>query len=375
MHFHPMRANYGFEHMELPMEYYRERHRHAHEGLPKEHGVGENELTPVISTVDETHSLTHWTIRRAIDFLEARDTTRPFFLWTSFTKPHPPWDPCANYWALYQNRAVPAPAYGDWSATPGQIAPIFMRPTYRVHQFGRMSAEQIADARRAYYACITQIDYQLGLLFGRMREMRLLTNTWIIFTSDHGEMLGDHHLSAKTVFLEGSAHIPLLIRPPTEPGAILPMAGAQVDTLVNLADIMPTVLNIARVPLPADHDGIDLLPLVDKPAEREFYGVSQNTHYCLIRGDFKYIWASAGGPELLFNLRDDPMELHNLAGAAPATGVLDAMRAGLVARMQAHGSACAVNGRLQPLPAAGGPRSVSRWPGFHTTVIESDVLH
>ena len=129
MHFYPMRANYGFEHMELPMDYYRERNQNTQAGLPKAHGVGENEITPVISTVDEVNSLTYWTVRRSIDFLETRDETRPFFLWTSFTKPHPPWDPCANYWALYQNREVPERVLGDWSSTVETTPQAFLKPT------------------------------------------------------------------------------------------------------------------------------------------------------------------------------------------------------------------------------------------------------
>jgi len=159
MHFSPIRANYGFEHMEIPMDYYRSRNRNAQLGLPKEHGVGENEIEPVISTVHETDSLTYWTVKRSIDFLETRDDTRPFFSWTSFTKPHPPFDPCANYWALYSNREVPEPIYGDWSESLEKIPKGFMRLTYLLNNAYRLSPEQMKDVKRAYYACITQIDY------------------------------------------------------------------------------------------------------------------------------------------------------------------------------------------------------------------------
>lgn len=375
MHFHPMRTNYGFEHMELPMDYYRERHANPHEGLPKEHGVGENEITPVISTVDEGHSLTHWTVRRSIDFLETRDETRPFFLWTSFTKPHPPWDPCANYWALYQNRDVPDPVIGDWSKTVEGTPQAYLESTYCLNNAYRMSPAQLKDARRAYYACITQIDYQLGLLFARMREMNLLENTWILFTSDHGEMLGDHHMGAKTIFLEGSAHIPLLIRPPAKAWEKKPFAGKTVESLVNLADILPTVLNIAGVQIPKDHDGLDLMSLIDAPVKRDFYGTSNDSFFCLIRNEYKYMWARAGGEELLFNLQQDPTELHNLADKDVVADILNAMRLELIQRMTSHGSPCVEDGKLNPGPAVVGPKHVSKWPGFHSTVVDTDVLH
>lgn len=375
MHFHPMRANYGFEHMELPMDYYRERDRHAHEGLPKEHGVGENEITPVISTVDEAHSLTHWTVKRSVDFLETRDNTRPFFLWTSFTKPHPPWDPCANYWALYQNREVPAPVTGDWSEAVERMPQGFLSPTYCLNNAYRMSKEQLKDAKRAYYACITQIDYQLGLLFARMRELGLLENTWMVFSSDHGDMLGDHHMAAKSIFLEGSAHIPLLIRPPAGAWDKKPLAGQKVDDLVSLADILPTLLNAAGVPLPSDVDGIDLMSLLDAPVNRDFYGVSGDSFFCLMRGNMKYTWTKAGGEELLFDLAKDPMEQHNLSEAEASADVLNRMRDELVKRMTAHDSPCVQDGKLKPGPAITGPQDVAKWPGFHSTVVDTDVLH
>lgn len=373
MHFEPVRANYGFEYMELPMDFYREQERLGQR--PKEHGVGENEITPVISTVDEAHSLTHWIVRRSIDFLETRDPTRPFFLWTSFTKPHPPWDPPANYWALYQHRDLPEPVIGEWARTVEETPQAFLEPTYMLNNAYRMSIEQLKEAKRAYYACITQVDYQLGLLFARMREMNLLENTWILFTSDHGEMLGDHHMAAKTIFLEGSAHIPLIIRPPARPWQDIPLAGKKVETLVNLADLLPTILNLANAPLPDDYDGLDLMSLIDSPVERDFYGVSGGCFHCIIRGDYKYTWARSGGQELLFNLREDPMERHNLTEQASAQNILREMRAALIERMVAHNSPCVEDGKLKPGPALTGPKRVHKWPGFHSTAVDSDVLH
>ncbi len=375
MHFHPLRAHYGFEHVELPMDYYRERLRDPRGGLPKEHGVGENEITPVLSTVDEAHSLTHWTVRRSIDFLETRDETRPFFLWTSFAKPHPPWDPCANYWALYQNRDVPDPVTGDWSETVESTPQAFLEPTYCLNNAYRMSPAQIRDAKRAYYACITQVDYQLGLLFARMREMKLLENTWIFFTTDHGDMLGDHHMAAKSTFLEGSAHVPLLVRPPAAPWKGHPLAGRKAHTLVSLADLLPTMLNLAGAPVPEDHDGTDLLPLVDTPVDRDFYGVTADQFHGLIRGDYKYSWARAGGEELLFHLGEDPEERHNLAGRGEARAVRETMRRELIRRMKEHDSPCVEGDELKPGPPVAGPGRVARWPGFHSTAVDSDVLH
>lgn len=375
MHFQPWRAHYGFEQMELAMDYYRERQRHGHEGLPKEHGVGENEMTPVLSTVDEAHSLTHWTVRRSIDFLETRDPTRPFFLWTSFAKPHPPLDPCPNYWALYQNREVPDPVHGDWSRTLETMPQGFLASTYKLNNAYRMSPAQLRDAKRAYYACITQIDYQLGLLFARMREMGLLDNTWILFTSDHGDMMGDHHMGAKSVFFEGAAHIPLLVRPPLPSWQVRPGSGRRVDALATLADLLPTVLTQAGVPLPRGLDGRDLVALADAPEEREFYGAYGEDCFALIQGEWKYTWTRFGGDDLLFHLATDPMEQRNRAADPAAAAIRTAMRERLICRMAAHGSPAVADGRLVAGPRITGPRDVPKWPGFHSTAVETDLLH
>ena len=93
----------------------------------------------------ETDSLTYWTVKRSIDFLETRDDTRPFFLWTSFTKPHPPYDPPANYWALYANKGLPAPVCGDWSEELARIPQGYMQPTYLLNNAYRLSEEQLLD--------------------------------------------------------------------------------------------------------------------------------------------------------------------------------------------------------------------------------------
>jgi arylsulfatase A-like enzyme len=374
MHFHPMRANYGFEHMELPMDYYRERHRQAHTGLPKEHGIGENEIEPVISTVDETHSLTYWTVTRSIDFLETRDESRPFFLWTSFAKPHPPWDPCRNYWELYRDRPMPPSLRGDWSADVNTMPQGWLGPTYSLNNAWRMDEEALAQSKRAYYACITQIDYNLGLLFARMRELGLLENTWIVFTTDHGDMLGDHHLGAKSVFFEGSAHLPLIIRPPAGPWAAKPHAATRCDDLCELADIMPTLLAIAGVAAPAHCPGVDLRGLIGQPRGRTLYGNCGHRFFQVREGDYKYTWCAEGDSELLFDLAADPGEQHDLIAAGTASAAHVRLRAKLLEHLAATRSPRLADGRLAPLPVR--PRDqVPRWPGFHSTVVNADVLH
>ncbi len=369
MHFHPVRCNYGFEHMELPLDFYRDQLSNRSRGLSKQHGIGENEVSPVISTVPETESLTYWTVQRSIDFLETRDETRPFFLWTSFAKPHPPFDPCVNYWELYRDRPVPDPVAGDWSTNYDDIPNPLRGPSHFLAKTHRLSPEQIADMRRAYYACITQIDYQLGLLFASLQSQGLLESTWIIFTSDHGDLLGDHHLGAKSQFLEGAAHVPMIIRPPFGWEGT---RGQRCDQLVTLADVYPTVAALAGIDTPTHVDGESLLDRLGATTDRTFYGRCDDRAFCVLDGDWKYLWFPEGGHELLFDLGTDPYERRSLQPTDHSERYSH-LRSLLVAHLEESGTKFLQDGELVTLPDRKLP--MTSWPGFIALGSEYDTLH
>ena len=307
MHFIPSRANYGFEDMQLPLDYMRFHDKNQQVARPKAHGLGECSLEPVISTVDPKDSITTWTIDESIDFIETRDPLRPFFMWTSFTKPHPPFDPCMDYWMLYDTDKMPAPTYGDWSKTVESTPQGFLAGTYSNSSVHLHTIEQMQSVKRAYYAMITQLDYSLGQLFGCLRENNLFDNTWLVFTSDHGEMLGDHHAAQKNLFFEGASHVPMIVVPPQNRGI---QKNKRVDLLAQMADIYPTILDMAKIPYDKDElDGESLLTLNE---ERVFYGTTINKHFCVMKDNIKLIYCRCGGHYLLFDLNNDPMEQHDL---------------------------------------------------------------
>ena len=375
MHFSPLRANYGFEHMELPIDYYREMREHPEWGTPKNHGIGENETEPVISTVHESHSLTNWTVKKSIDFLETRDDTRPFFLWTSFTKPHPPFDPSFNYWMLYQNLPMPGPIFGDWSTDTKNPPHEFKFQSYEINHTHRYTPAQIREMRRAYYACITEVDYSLGLLFARMIEMNLLDNTWIIFTSDHGDMLGDHGMGAKIIFFEGAAHVPLIIRPPRP--AFAKSDPVKCDSLVDLADIMPTILSMAGIEIPQSVEGDDILSptVIEKRKDHTLYGQSLERHYMVLSNNIKYLYTVLGGRELLFDLKNDPYEQHNLLNDPNYAKELKDARKKFVKHMEKYTPSKVKDGKIITEPTIEGPDDVPKWPGFVSRNAEVDTLH
>lgn len=389
LHYEPPRCTYGFEHTELLEDYYWAQRRKGGP-QPREHGVGENEMEPVISTVHETESLTTWITQRAVNFVETRDPTRPFFLSVNFPKPHPPLDPPFNYWALYQNRPMPKPIRGDWSQKVEDVPPGFMGSTYTLNRADRFSPEQWQDIRRAYYACITQIDYNIGLLLARLRELELLGNTIILFHSDHGEMLGDHFMGAKEVFLEGSAHIPMIMSLPqsswkTKAAAYTDLTpGTRCDGIVTLADVMPTFLAAAGVPRPDElpETSGDMIAVHRGEIKRDKFVGAYNSPYsgqfALIEKEWKYLFTSTGGGELLFNLADDPMEQRNLAPQNPE--LCKAMHGRLAEELARHNYP-GVDAATRTLQVIRPADSVSnnkrkRWPGFMSRDHNrEDVIH
>ncbi|MGL4343603.1 MAG: sulfatase-like hydrolase/transferase, partial [Cellulosilyticaceae bacterium] len=338
------------------------------------HGVGENEVEPVISTVHENDSLTTWTVDQSIDFIETRDTTRPFFMWTSFAKPHPPLDPCYNYWALYDKIDLPEPVYGDWSEDVETMPKGYLKHTYALNNMHLFTSQQLKSIKRAYYACITQIDYSLGLLFARLREEGLLENTWIVFTSDHGDMMGDHHMGAKFTYTEGAAHVPFIVRPPS--GMLKAYKGKKSAILTELSDIYPSILEMVGIERPEGLDGESIFSLLQTTEDRVFYGNCEKTTFCAMKDNVKYIINKLGGAELLFDLNKDPYEKRNLVGDMAYAERLEELRQEVLGKVKQYNPELLENGKLMLEPAPEHEDDTFKWPGFHSTTCETvDVLH
>ena len=187
--------------------------------------------------------------------------------------------------------------------------------------------------RAAYYGMVNFIDDQLGRLFQFAPYLR---DSLVIFTSDHGEMLGDHNMFRKTWPYEASARIPYLVRAPESWG--LPEETV-CRTPVGLQDVMPTVLDAAGLDVPQSCTGRSLLPVLRGEADG-VRGVLHGEHagcyeYCdgnhfLVDGRHKYVWFSQTGREHLFDLDEDPQELRDLSLRADADVALQPWRARLM---------------------------------------------
>lgn len=258
---------------------------------------------------EDVHPTTYVTTM-GIDFLRRRDPTRPFFLYLSYHRPHPPLDPPQVYFDQYINQEFPPVPMGDWADQQAQ-----MKGVDGSLGLGFMGQRQLHRARAAYYAQITHIDHQVGRLIEYLLEHDQLNNTMFIFTSDHGELLGDHNLFRKVLPYDGSARIPLIVTPPPSWQC---KRGSSVDAVVELRDIMPTILEACGATIPDTVDGQSVLPLCrGEPAEWRTYlhgehaGGAISNHW-ITDGKGKYIWFSQTGREQFFDLASDPQELEDL---------------------------------------------------------------
>ena len=383
MHFGPQRVRHGFDEMILPDDYYRQMRQSGNPVQPMRHGLGQNELYPTMATVPENQTLTSWTAEQSVDYIRnRRDPSMPFFLWCSFAKPHPPFDPPEPYYSMYRNCPIPDPVFGDWS--DDENCPEAIKRFRQRQSADLIPPEIIREARAAYYGLVTQIDYNMGRVFAALQEMDMFRDTLIVYTSDHGEFLGDHHCGNKIWFHEPSSRVPFVMRLPKNWDNR--RHGTVVDALATHADILPTLVAAAGGTSPADTDGMDLIALARGEREaREYLDAScgltidlEMGYAALTDGRWKYIYYPKGSAEQLFDLQSDPMELKNLAGAAKHREKLEEMKAELVRRHQERDSEYIEDGKLISLPIGNDSetdRCDDSWPGYCSDTAPVDVRH
>ncbi len=294
-----------------------------------DHGMSCNAYTARPWDKPESQHPTNWVTSQSIDFLRRRDPRRPFFLFMSYHRPHPPLDPPA--WAMqqYLDADMPPVPVGDW-------AELFepYRNDHDPHQAPkRLPDDALRRARAGYYGHMTHIDHQVHRFLEVLGEYGERENTWVCFVSDHGDLMGDHHLYAKSLPYEGSARVPLLLTGPEGCG-IAP--GHVDDHPIELRDVMPTLLDCAGLAVPESVEGRSALPLARGEAcdwrgwlHGEHVGHFGSSHY-ITDGKHKYVWFSQTGHEQLFDLVNDPQELTDLAGADAAAGLLGQLRGHLI---------------------------------------------
>ena len=253
--------------------------------------------------------------RAIYDFARARDD-RPFLLVASLTHPHDPFAIPKRYWDLYRDDEIDMPG----APVPrDRLDP----HSLRVRHVCAMDAETVTDenvrdARHAYYGAIGYVDDNLGRLLAALRDSGLDRDTIVIFTSDHGEMLGERGLWFKMNFFEGAARVPLVISAPAR------YASRRVAASVSLVDVLPTLVDMSggdSAALGATIDGRSLIPHLEgrdghDEAIGEYLAEGAIAPMVMIRRRNAKFIHSPADPDQLYDLAADPTERDNLAASA-----------------------------------------------------------
>ena len=293
--------------------------------------------------VKAEHSDTAWYTEAALEFIHGQ-RHEPWMLHLGYFRPHPPMVAPAPYHEMYRPEATPAPARLDTADAQRAVHPFvrYTLDTQHARSFFRhgeglvseLDAAAIAQLRATYYGLMTEIDDQLARVMQALEDTGQIDNTLIVFTSDHGEELGDHYMLNKQGFYDASFHIPMIVRDPRPEADAT--RGTIVSALTGNIDDAPTVLDWLGAPTPRQMDGRSLLPFIHgrAPADwrREIFfesdfrdivseapqlalGVHMDEAGLAVLRDDNWAYVHfAALPPLLFNIVEDPGQLHDLAG-------------------------------------------------------------
>jgi choline-sulfatase len=288
--------------------------------------VTEAGVAEMTNQIEYDEEVAHFARQRLFDFARAGDG-RPFCLTVSFTHPHDPYVVPRRTWELYGESGIPMPAV----EIPYAEQDPHSRRILEACDFRRfnVSERHVRDARRAYFGAISWLDAKIGELLRTLDACRLAENTIVIFTSDHGDMLGERGLWFKMTFFESSARVPLLIAAPGR------WSGRGIAEPTSLLDVLPTLVELAggsTADILAPVDGRSLVPLASgerEPARRvsaEYAAEGALAPIVMLRaGPFKYIH-SEPDPPLLFDLAGDPGERLNRAADPDCAGLAGQFR-------------------------------------------------
>ena len=299
-------------------------------GPEYEDGAAEPRPLAFPAAVDDVAFLTG----QLIEYLKGaagKGRTGPFVAHLSLLRPHPPFVAPAPYNAMYDPAQVPGFRHAASADEEGRQHPwLAWRLSHRQHRATDIEP-RLRRLKAVYFGLMSRVDAEVGRLMAFLDESGLAERTLVIFTSDHGEEIGDHWLIGKGGYFDGSYHIPLIVRDPRRGAA----RGARVDRFTENVDIMPTLLEAIGAPVPDQCDGRSLSPFLsgDAPAawrdeahwEFDFHNPLDDSaervlgltlHQCalnVVRGErYKYVHFTKL-PPLFFDLEADPGETRNLA--------------------------------------------------------------
>lgn len=253
---------------------------------------------------------------------------KPFCLTVSLTHPHDPYAIPKQYWDLYKDEDIELPKI---TIPKSEQDPHSLRlQDVFAYDAQPITEQQVKNARRAYYGAISYVDEKIGEVLTSLKDCGLDEDTIIIFSGDHGDMLGERNLWFKMSFFEDSVRVPMLIHSPKR------FSAKRVAESVSTMDLLPTFVDMATHSAATDYvmpiQGRSLLPHLEGKGGHdevigEYYGEGTIAPLFMIRrGDYKYICCDQD-PDQLFNLKSDPLELNNLAQDDEHQDLINTLRA------------------------------------------------
>ncbi|HXE12978.1 MAG TPA: sulfatase-like hydrolase/transferase [Bryobacteraceae bacterium] len=280
-----------------------------------------------VSALAEQDHFESFVARESIRFLRNFGKKEPFFLVSSFLKPHDPFMPTRRFADMFRAEEMKLPptlGKVDLSTIPKFIRERieYNAPIPELH-----NPEHAKRLIALYYANLAQMDYCAGQVLDELKELGLEEDTIVLYTSDHGGMLGMHGLWQKSVFYEPSVGVPLLFR---VPGLTPP--NSRCETPVSLVQLLPTLTELCDIPIPAGIDGASFATNLREPDRTEDTTVfaehglaSKQPGYMIRHGNYKYCYYPNDMPEL-YDLRTDPDEMKNLALSPAHKGKVNEMQ-------------------------------------------------
>jgi choline-sulfatase len=272
----------------------------------------------------------------ACDWLHARQGGRadaPWVLFVSFVRPHFPLVAPPEFFAMYPPEKVPMPRLYARGERPTHPAVKALRDCMNYDDYFDEAKARVAIA--AYYALVSFLDDNIGRVLGALEHAGLAGDTRVIYTSDHGDNLGNHGLWGKSVMYEESTAIPMILAGPDVP------RNATTDAAASLIDCYRSLLEGAGVDMPPEDEVLPSRSLwemtgggdPDRPLLSEYHAAGSNTGTTMIRiGRWKYVYF-VGHPPQLFDLQQDPHESTDLAGLPGMHAVLAQCNAALRATL------------------------------------------
>ena len=333
---------------------------------------GEMYYIPQPSPLPQKLHPSQWVGDRSLNFIKKQNDkpqSQPWYLFSSFIHPHPPFSPPCPWHKLYRAVDMPLPKVPeDVESLQTYVNKCQNRYKYRDQGLDKNLLRCI---KAYYYACISFVDFQIGRILDTLEENNQLNNTMILFTGDHGEYLGDYNCFGKRSMHDSAARIPFII---SMPGRF--EGGKICDTPVSLVDIAPTFLNVADTSIQSHKcDGEDVYDILTGASNREmvfsqlaydqtniinkfnpnyktpakfennpeFFRAAMST-YMAVSEKWKYFYSAPDNQEFLFDKMTDPEETRNKAGVSFHNDSLKMMREKVFTHLKTGGETKGIDG-------------------------------